>query len=207
MMKRMRRRSMGKKKVQKELKIYMAGPLFTAAERLFNAELAHRLRRAGFAVWLPQERTSRSWGDLFDHALAGISWCDVVLACMDGPDPDSGTCGECGHAYLKRPIVAYRTDVREGGDAGAEGPGYNLMLMGLASLNVRMVLSDPFSTDTAMAALSGQLVDVLRGSALGEMIARSRSRKVALRDKIKIINSSLYGKMGTTRPEGRKGRS
>jgi nucleoside 2-deoxyribosyltransferase len=28
---------------------------------------------------------------IFDADVAGIEWCDVLVACMDGPDPDSGT--------------------------------------------------------------------------------------------------------------------
>jgi hypothetical protein len=35
------------------MKIYLAGPLFSAAERAFNALLAGRLRTAGHKVWLP----------------------------------------------------------------------------------------------------------------------------------------------------------
>jgi nucleoside 2-deoxyribosyltransferase len=50
-----------------------------------------------------------------------------VVACMDGPDPDSGTAWECGYAFAKgKPIVCYRTDFRITGDT--EGAPYNLML-------------------------------------------------------------------------------
>jgi nucleoside 2-deoxyribosyltransferase len=34
--------------------IYLAGPLFSHAERRFNAHLAGRLEAAGFSVFLPQ---------------------------------------------------------------------------------------------------------------------------------------------------------
>lgn len=193
---------MGKKKAQSAMKIYMAGPLFTAAERMFNAELARRLRRSGHEVWLPQEMVARSAADYFELALKGILWCDVVLACMDGPDPDSGTCGECGYAYLKRPIVAYRTDYREGGDAGADGPGYNLMLMGFATLQVRATLHASAPADEALNAVVKQLLDVLRSPRLREDVARLKKRSL----RYKVVLSSLYGKMGVTKPEGRKGR-
>ena len=33
---------------------------------------------------------------------------------MDGPDPDSGTCWECGYAYRKKPVILFRTDFRAG---------------------------------------------------------------------------------------------
>jgi nucleoside 2-deoxyribosyltransferase len=39
-------------------KIYMAGPLFTTAERDFNAALAAQLRAAGHEIW-PQESEQR----------------------------------------------------------------------------------------------------------------------------------------------------
>jgi nucleoside 2-deoxyribosyltransferase len=45
---------------------------------------------------------------------------------MDGPDPDSGTCWECGYAFRKKPIVLFRTDFRQGGDA--PGTPFNLMM-------------------------------------------------------------------------------
>ena len=47
------------------------------------------------------------------------------MACMDGADPDSGTCWECGYAHGRKPVVLYRTDIREEGPPF--GP-YNLML-------------------------------------------------------------------------------
>ena len=37
------------------MRIYLAGPLFTTAERDFNAALAAGLRALGHEVWLPQE--------------------------------------------------------------------------------------------------------------------------------------------------------
>ena len=110
-------------------KIYLAGPLFSLAEQGFNAELARFLESEGFEVWLPQEheprdKTARA---IFEMDVAAIDWADMVVACMDGPDPDSGTAWECGYAYAKgKTIVCYRTDFRITGDT--EGAPYNLML-------------------------------------------------------------------------------
>jgi nucleoside 2-deoxyribosyltransferase len=42
------------------MKLYFAGPLFTTAERDFNAALAAQLRRAGHEVFLPQEAEQRN---------------------------------------------------------------------------------------------------------------------------------------------------
>src|SRR5262245_47287539 len=110
------------------MRIYLAGPLFTTAERDFNARLADRLRHLGHEVWLPQEREPRSatGKEIFLKDVEGIDWAEAVVANMDGPDPDSGTCWECGYAYRKKAILLFRTDFRaieEGGKAP-----YNLML-------------------------------------------------------------------------------
>ena len=110
------------------IKIYLAGPLFSLAEQAFNAGLARFLESEGFAVWLPQEheprdKTARA---IFQMDVDAIDWADMVVACMDGADPDSGTAFECGYAYAKgKPIVCYRTDFRITGDT--EGAPYNLM--------------------------------------------------------------------------------
>jgi nucleoside 2-deoxyribosyltransferase len=124
-------------------KIYLAGPLFSLAEQGFNAELARFLENEGFEVFLPQEheprdKTARA---IFDMDVAAIDWADMVVACMDGPDPDSGTAWECGYAYAKgKPIVCYRTDFRITG--GTEGAPYNLMLSESATAR----LEAPFRT-------------------------------------------------------------
>jgi hypothetical protein len=96
------------------MKLYFAGPLFTTAERDFNAALAAQLRRAGHEVFLPQEAEQRNAtaGAIFAGDVQGIDWCDVVVACMDGPDPDSGTAWECGVVYRRKPVILYRTDRR-----------------------------------------------------------------------------------------------
>ena len=110
-------------------RLYLAGALFSFAEQGFNADLARFLEGQGFDVWLPQEheprtKTARA---IFDMDVAAIDQSDMVVACMDGPDPDSGTAWECGYAYAKgKPIVCYRTDFRLSGDT--EGAPYNLML-------------------------------------------------------------------------------
>lgn len=111
------------------MKLYLAGPLFTTAERTFNELLAVYLEQMGHEVWLPQateprESTAKA---IFEKDVEGLDWCDAVVACMDGPDPDSGTCWECGYAYARKiPFLAYRTDFRGAGDGGLAP--FNLML-------------------------------------------------------------------------------
>jgi nucleoside 2-deoxyribosyltransferase len=114
------------------MKIYLAGPLFTAAEKFFNTALAAELRRVGHDVFVPQENEQgpRPMA-IFLSDKGGIDWCDVILANMDGPDPDSGTCWEVGYGYGKKYVVLFRTDIRNEG--GTLGP-YNLMMTQAANL-------------------------------------------------------------------------
>jgi nucleoside 2-deoxyribosyltransferase len=100
---------------QGTMKIYLAGPLFSTAEIAFNKELANLLRTRGHDVFLPQEHEQRK--DLpkaiFESDLKGLDWADAVVACLDGPDPDSGTCWELGYAYARKKLsIVYRTDFR-----------------------------------------------------------------------------------------------
>jgi nucleoside 2-deoxyribosyltransferase len=109
------------------MKIYLAGPLFTAAECMFNDKLAELLRDLGHEVFLPQETEQRNatCRKIFESDVAGIDWSEVVVANMDGVDPDSGTCWECGYAHGKKPVILFRTDIRE---EGAPFGPFNLMM-------------------------------------------------------------------------------
>lgn len=109
-------------------RIYMAGPLFTTAERRFNLHLAKELRRLlpTFDFVLPQERAATFLPDLsavVADCLAQVKAADGLLACFDGADADSGTCVEVGYALaLAKPVLGYRTDFR-----GSEIEGVNAM--------------------------------------------------------------------------------
>lgn len=111
------------------MKLYLAAPLFTSAERMFNVRLKTALQAYGYEIWLPQEQEPRDLTaqSIFQKDVEGIDWADTVVACMDGPDPDSGTAWECGYAYGKgKPVICYRTDFRNCRDA--DDSRYNLML-------------------------------------------------------------------------------
>jgi nucleoside 2-deoxyribosyltransferase len=116
------------------MKIYMAGPLFTTAEKHFNHGLAAALREFGHEVWLPQdmEPRDRSARSVFEKDVEGIDQSEAIVACMDGPDPDSGTAWECGYGYAKgKKIILYRTDERGISDGGL--CEFNLMLYASAN--------------------------------------------------------------------------
>jgi nucleoside 2-deoxyribosyltransferase len=138
------------------VKIYLAGPLFTTPEREFNVQLATRLRAAGHEVFVPQEHPAadRTGKAIFVKDLAGLDWAEGVVAIMDGADPDSGTCWECGYAYAtKKRVVLFRSDFRGSGDA--DDIAYNAMLIGSADARVELRLG---SVDEAAAAINAELV-------------------------------------------------
>lgn len=119
------------------MRIYFAAPLFNAAERDWNAALAAALRGAGHEVFLPQEQEpGRDATGIFTGDVAGIDWADVVVAVVDGADPDSGTSWEIGYAYGKKPIILVRTDMRR---TGSGGFSYNAMLTESATIRVDAV--------------------------------------------------------------------
>jgi nucleoside 2-deoxyribosyltransferase len=137
------------------MKIYLAGPLFTIAEKAFNSQLAELLQAGGHQVWLPQEHEPREKGGkaMFEMDVKGIDQSDVVVANMDGPDPDSGTCWECGYAFRKKPVVVFRSDIRSG-DAPDIGR-FNLMLVHSADVCLDEHLD-------ALETLSAALLKALR---------------------------------------------
>jgi len=120
------------------VRIYFAGPLFTAAERDWNAKLAATLRAAGHEVFVPQEQEAgRDAAAIFAVDIGGIDWADCLVAIVDGADPDSGTAWEIGYAYRKKPIVLLRTDIRW--NMGSGGAAYNAMLAESASIRIDAV--------------------------------------------------------------------
>ncbi|MBA4372281.1 MAG: hypothetical protein C0402_05415 [Thermodesulfovibrio sp.] len=96
--------------------IYFAAPLFSLAEQQFNQKLAEYLRRAGkYNVFLPQEKCKgvSDPQQIFDICMEGLNHSRIVVAVLDGPDADSGTCFEAGYAHgQNKPVLGVRTDFR-----------------------------------------------------------------------------------------------
>ena len=103
-----------------QYRVYLAAPLFSEAERSYNALVADTLKKHCFEVFLPQES-----GD--NHAVRGrdehrrifaknrraIREADIVVAIIEGADADSGTAWEMGYAAaLGKRVIALRTDFR-----------------------------------------------------------------------------------------------
>jgi nucleoside 2-deoxyribosyltransferase len=105
--------------------IYLAAPLFSQAERLFNVHLANAL--APFSeVFLPQ-RDNGLLADLlgsglsseaaqrriFEGDLLAIREADILVVVLDGRSVDEGACFELGVAYaLGKICIGLQTDPR-----------------------------------------------------------------------------------------------
>jgi nucleoside 2-deoxyribosyltransferase len=141
------------------MKLYFAGPLFTTAERAWNAEVVAVLREAGHEIFLPQEQEpGKDAAGIFAVDVGGMDWADGVVAIMDGSDPDSGTCWEVGYTYGRgKPIVLVRTDFRD--LAGRSGT-YNPMMAESATIRLDMPAA---STIEVIAAILEALSAIERG--------------------------------------------
>jgi len=97
--------------------IYLAGPLFSEAERRFNLELAERLEALDFRVFLPQRDGVERGKPPYDamtpeerrHAMFHLDRSmllesDVFLFVLDGRVPDEGACVELGIAYCQKEL-------------------------------------------------------------------------------------------------------
>jgi Nucleoside 2-deoxyribosyltransferase len=144
------------------MRVYVAGPLFSEAERVFLDDLAARLRADGFDCFVPHEAfddnvelTPEQVYRVDGEALRGSN---AVLAWLDGPMVDDGTAAEIGaFAELVRAdssahlgIVGLVTDLRLVRRRGlAVGDGINLFVAGAIESCGRVC----WSIDAAIEAL------------------------------------------------------
>ncbi len=142
------------------MKIYLAGPLFTLAERIFNEELANALQQdsPSLEVELPQRYASQiAEGPdfsrkMFNYSISAIDDSVAVVAILDGADSDSGTCVEIGYAKGKGKIViGLRTDFRS-----SEDRGMNLMV---ANICDHLILE--LSTKTTLKEITTKILQTL----------------------------------------------
>ncbi len=118
------------------MKIYLAGPLFTEAERdwLRNLkeeieELAESQGKQVNVIW-PYELATQfeieSLGnkaklEIFSRCKSHLDTADIIIALLDGPQVDDGTAWEMGYFYAKRrpeqKIIGIRTDFRRAGES------------------------------------------------------------------------------------------
>jgi len=143
--------------------IYLAGPLFSLAERRFNEEFAKALERSFFPsmVILPQDHATKidetpGFAErMYCFALDAINHCDAIVAILDGADTDSGTCIEMGYAKAKgKCVIGVRTDFRSGEDRGL-----NLMVSNICSHLLIL-----HSTSTTLEEMAEEVACVLADS-------------------------------------------
>jgi len=117
------------------MRIYLAAPLFSQSDRVYNRRLRDALERRlpACEVILPQDfRTDaagrfndrRHLGTLYRQCTDALRQADLVVARLDGADADSGVAFEVGYARaLDKPVVGLRTDFRH-----LQEKGLNVML-------------------------------------------------------------------------------
>ncbi len=144
------------------VRIYLAGPLFTEAERAWLDTVADRLTAAGHDVFVPhRQHLDPLVPDVVYAAdAAGVRGAEAMVAWLDGPMVDDGTACEIGiFAELHRAdpvrhrgIVGIVTDWRVQRRAGAGSPdgGINLFVHGAVRASGRIV----GSVEEAVAALA-----------------------------------------------------
>ena len=107
-------------------RIYIAGPLFSKAERQYNEYLREYLENLGFETFLPQRDghklsellangTAKSFAieKIFKRDINELQKSDIVIFVMDGRVPDEGACVEIGYAYaIGKECVGLKTDPR-----------------------------------------------------------------------------------------------
>jgi Nucleoside 2-deoxyribosyltransferase len=144
------------------VQVYVAGPLFSAAERDWLDRLATRLRAEGFDCFVPHEHfdaiAELTPDEIYRVDGAGLRAANVLLAWLDGPVIDDGTAAEIG-AFAElvrgddphyRGIVGLVTDLRlERRRGNAPGDGMNLFVIGA----VRSAGSVCWSIEEAIGAL------------------------------------------------------
>src|SRR6266568_960912 len=107
-----------------------------------------------------EQEPGKDGAGTFATDVGGIDWADGLVAIMDGPDPDSGTCWEVGYGFgLKKWIVLVRTDIRA--LAGSAGD-YNPMLREAATIRIDLPAA---STVQVVAMIHGALARIETRSA------------------------------------------
>ena len=109
------------------MRVYLAGPLFTLAERQFMAHLRDQVGAVpGVAALWPgdlfvdddlEAMGAQAKAHIFCGCTTGLGGCDLVAAVLDGPQVDDGTAWEIGYSFAKGvPVWGLRTDFRVAGD-------------------------------------------------------------------------------------------
>ena len=144
------------------MQVYVAGPLFSTAERAWLDGLVRTLRGDGFDCFVPHENFGAlkelSPDEVYRVDGDGLRSSNALLAWLDGPVIDDGTAAEIG-AFAElvradparyRGIVGLVTDLRlERRRGSVTGDGMNLFVTGA----IRSAGSVCWAVEDAVAAL------------------------------------------------------
>jgi nucleoside 2-deoxyribosyltransferase len=122
--------------------VYLAGPLFSDAERGFLELMVDALAKSSNldskADFFLPHRDGGELGkgphrkDIFRLDISQVDSAKIVVALLDGQDVDSGTCIELGYAYAKKKkIFGLLTDFRAYHTTDPEPHRPNLMVWGV----------------------------------------------------------------------------
>ncbi|TFE26213.1 hypothetical protein E0F15_18320 [Frankia sp. B2] len=120
------------------MRVYIAAPLFSQAEKEFNLTVDRVLRDLGLDTYLPQRDAGeaapliRAGADehtvrarLFTADCTAVGDCELFLLVLDGRVPDEGACFELGLAYAAgKTCFGLQTDSRRFGGTDSN----NLMI-------------------------------------------------------------------------------
>ena len=112
--------------LNKKPTLYLAGPLFSLAERIFNHNLKKQLL-SYFDVYLPQEDgglmvnmikagmpPELAAQKVFDIDVRAMNDCDLLLIILDGRTIDEGAAFELGFVHAKgKPCFGLKTGPRQ----------------------------------------------------------------------------------------------
>ncbi len=113
-------------RIRSKSRMYLAGPLFSEAEREYNLRLK-KLLQPFFDVYLPQEdgglmvemiaegmRPEQAASRVFTTDVDAIKACDILLIILDGRSIDEGAAFELGFAFAQgKPCYGLKTDSRQ----------------------------------------------------------------------------------------------
>ena len=135
------------------MRVYLAGPLFSEAERDYLESVADRLEAEGIEVFVPHRHTidPLTPANVFAVDAGGVRDAHAVLAWLDGPMVDDGTACEIGmfaqlcatdpgaHAGIVGLVTDLRSFRRHA--AGLPDAGVNLFVAGAIESCGKVALS------------------------------------------------------------------
>lgn len=96
----------------KNIKVYLAGPLFTLAEMDQRKYEAKKLRELGYDVYSPLEQNADigfHLDELYRRDIVAMTDCDISVLCLD--NLDSGTMCELGWLTANnKPVFSHWTN-------------------------------------------------------------------------------------------------